>query len=77
MGLGREYKQFVSIYKELARFVDTRHAYEMLDISKKEIEKWQKEQAESLKEHPEIAQILVATQIQNKQKEMPEHPPRL
>ncbi len=66
LGLGKEYKQLVSIYKELARFVDTRHAYEMLDISKEEIEKWQKEQAESLKEHPEIAQILVAMQMQNK-----------
>ena len=66
LGLGEGYQQLVSICKDLAYFVDTRHACEMIDISKEEIEKWQEEQAESLKEHPEIAQILIANHIQSK-----------
>ena len=66
LGLGEGYQQLLSIYKELAVFVDTRHGYEMIDISKEEIQEWQEEQVESLKEHPEIAQILIANQRQNK-----------
>lgn len=66
LGLGEGYQQLLSIYKELAVFVDTRHSYEMIDISKEEIQEWQEEQVESLKEHPEIAQILIANQRQNK-----------
>ncbi len=66
LGLGEGYQQFLSIYKKLARFVETRYAYEMIDISKEEIEKWQEEQAESIKEHPEIAHILVTNHLQNR-----------
>lgn len=66
LGLGEGYQQLLSIYKELAVFVDTRHGYEMIDISKEEIQEWQEEQVESLKEHPEIAQILITNQRQNK-----------
>ena len=66
LGLGEGYQQLLSLYKELAVFVDTRHGYEMIDISKEEIQEWQEEQVESLKEHPEIAQILIANQRQNK-----------
>lgn len=66
MGLGRGYQQLLSIYKELACFVDTRHSYEMVEISRAEMQKWQEEQAESLKEHPEIVQICIANQRQNK-----------
>ena len=65
LGLGEGYQQLASIYKKLAHFVDTRHACEMIDISKEEIEKWQEEQVESLREYPEITQILIANQIQN------------
>ena len=54
LGLGEGYQQLLSIYKELAVFVDTRHGYEMIDISKEEIQEWQEEQVESLKEHPEM-----------------------
>ena len=66
MGLGKGYQQLVSIRKDLADFVETRFSYEMIDISNDEIEKWKKEQAEALKQHPEIAQILIAQQAQNK-----------
>ena len=66
LGLGVGYQQFLSIYKDLARFVETRHSYEMIDISKEELKKWQEEQEESIKEHPEIAQILAANHMQNK-----------
>lgn len=66
LGLGKGYQQFLSIYNDLARFVETRYAYEMIDISKEEIEKWQEEQAELIKQHPEIAQILVANHQQDK-----------
>lgn len=65
LGLGEGYQQLHSIYKELAPFVDTRYSYEIIDISNEEIQKWEKEQAESLVEHPEIVQMLIANQKQN------------
>lgn len=49
-----------TILKSLSHFVDMRLACEMIDISGEEIEKWQHEQIEMLKEHPEIAQVLIA-----------------
>lgn len=66
LGLGEGYQQLVSIYKDLAYFVDTRLSCEMIKISQEEIEKWQEEQDKSLKEHPEIAQIFIANHIQSK-----------
>ena len=35
------------------------------NISNEEIQKWEKEQAESLVEHPEIVQMLIANQTSN------------
>ena len=68
----RGINSYLSIRKELAVPVDTRHGYEMIDISKEEIQEWQEEQVESLKEHPEIAQILIANQRQNKKNRVQE-----
>ena len=66
IGLGKGYEQLVSIYEKLADFVDTRHAYQMVDISNDEIDEWQKDQAESLQKHPEIAQVLIEMQREHK-----------
>jgi len=66
MGLGKGYEQLVSVCEKLAGFVDTRHSYQMVDISDEEIEEWQKDQAESLKKYPELAQVLVEMQRERK-----------
>ena len=66
IGLGKGYEQLVSIYEKLADFVDTRHAYQMVDISNDEIDEWQKDQAESLQKHPELAQVLIEMQREHK-----------
>ena len=66
MGLGKGYEHLVSIYEKLAVFVDTRHACQMVDISNDEIEQWQKDQAESLNKYPELAQVLIEMQRENK-----------
>ena len=38
----------------------------MIDISPEEIEEWQRDQAETLKQYPEIAEMLVALLTKNK-----------
>lgn len=60
MGLGKGYQQLKSIYKRLSSFVETRLACEMIDISCEEVEEWQRDQVETLKQHPEIAEIMAA-----------------
>lgn len=65
-GLGKGYEKLVSAYEKLAAFVDTRHSYQMVDISDEEIEEWQKDQAEALKKYPELAQVLVEMQRERK-----------
>lgn len=58
MGLGKKYAKLVSIYKKLAKFVDTRLSFQMIEISNEEIEKWEIEQAELLQNNPMIERFL-------------------
>ena len=62
LGLGKEYSNLVLIQKELATFVETRYAYEFVDISNDEIKRWNEEQAEAFRKHPELAQLLTEFQ---------------
>lgn len=66
MGLGQGYQHLKSVCNELSSFVDPRLGCEMIDISPEEIDTWHKQQAETLKQRPELAQILIANQMQNK-----------
>lgn len=66
MGLGEGYQQFVLIKNQLKDFVDRRYDCSMIDISEEEINKWRKEQVEAIINNPEIAQILIEMQVQNK-----------
>lgn len=65
LGLGEGYQHLRSVCNELSSFVDPRLGCEMIDISPQETDAWQKWQAETLKQRPELAQILVANQKQN------------
>ena len=58
MGLGENYIKLVLIYERLAKFVDTRLSFQMIEISNEEIEKWEKEQAEILQNDPKLEQFL-------------------
>lgn len=63
-GLGNAYQHLFSINEELSRFVETRLGCSMTDISPEEIEKWQCQNAEQIKQHPEIANVLAALETQ-------------
>lgn len=65
MGLGEGYQHLKSVCNELSSFVDPRLGCEMIEISQQEIDTWQNQQAETLKQRPELAQILIADQMQN------------
>ena len=65
MGLGEGYQHLKSVYSKLSSFVEPRLACEMIDISQQEIDTWHKQQAEALKQYPELAQILIAHQKHN------------
>lgn len=65
LGLGGGYQHLRSVCNELSSFVDPRLGCEMIDISPQETDAWQKWQAETLKQRPELAQILIANQKQN------------
>ena len=65
LGLGEGYQHLRSVCNELSSFVDPRLGCEMIDISPQETDAWQKWQAETLKQRPELAQILIANQKQN------------
>lgn len=65
MGLGEGYQHLKSVCNELSSFVDPKLGCEMIDISQQEIDTWQNQQAETLKQRPELAQILIANQMQN------------
>lgn len=65
-GLGKGYQQLVSIQKDLSPFVTTRFEYEIVGMTKEEIESFQRKQEETLKENPELVKILTAIQKQNK-----------
>lgn len=65
MGLGEGYQHLKSVCNKLSSFVDPRLGCEMIDISPQEIDAWQKRQTETLKERPELVQILIANQRQN------------
>lgn len=65
MGLGEGYQHLKSVCNELSSFVDPRLGCEMIEISQQEIDTWQNQQAETLKQRPELAQILIANQMQN------------
>lgn len=66
IGLGKGYQQLKTLIGHLSKFVDTRLGCEMIDISPEEIEEWQRDQAETLKQYPEIAEMLVALLTKNK-----------
>ena len=66
MGLGQGYQHLKSVCNEFSSFVDPRLGCELIDISPEEIDTWHKQQAETLKQRPELAQILIANQMQNK-----------
>lgn len=59
-GLGKEFLRLKTIIARLAPLVDTRHGYELIDISPEEVKEWQQDQVEALKQYPEIADLLVA-----------------
>lgn len=65
MGLGQGYQHLKSVYNELSSFVDPRLGCEMIDISPEEIDTWHKQQVETIKQRPELAQILIANQKNN------------
>lgn len=65
MGLGEGYQHLKSVYSKLSSFVEPRLACEMIDISQQEIDTWLKQQAEALKQYPELAQILIVHQKHN------------
>ncbi len=58
MGLGKGYCYLETLWKDLAMFVSERLSCEMIDISQEEIEAWEQKQAEILRDHPEISEIL-------------------
>lgn len=65
-GLGEKYSQLVSIYRKIDCFVDTKHTYQMIDISTDEIEKWKKEETEKLHDNPMLKQFLIDMQCAKK-----------
>lgn len=65
MGLGEGYQHLKSVCSKLSSYVDPRLGCEMTDISQQEIDAWHKWQADTLKERPELVQILIANQKQN------------
>lgn len=66
IGLGKGYQHLKTVIERLSKFVDTRLGCEMIDISPEEVKEWQRDQAESLIQHPEIAEMLVAFLTSNK-----------
>lgn len=64
MGLGEGYQHLKYICNELSSFVDPRLGCEMIEISQQEIDTWQNQQVETLKQRPELATILIANQMQ-------------
>lgn len=65
IGLGKGYQHLKKVIERLSEFVDTRLSCEMIDISPEEVEEWQRNQVETLKQHPEIAEMLVALLTKN------------
>lgn len=66
VGLGKGFQALLEVKNELTNFVETRLDYQMIDISQEEIQKWQQQNAEALEQHPEIAKIFIAQQLQEK-----------
>lgn len=68
MGLGKGYQHLKTIYNTLATFVETRFAYEMIDISQEELQQWQKKREEFMQQY-QSNQNLIDNQMQEQQKE--------
>lgn len=66
LGLGKGFLHLKTIVEHFALFVDPRLGCEMIDISPVEVEKWQRDQVDTLKQCPEIAEMLVALLTKNK-----------
>ena len=66
LGLGKGFLHLKTIVEHLAPFVNPRLDCEMIDISPEEVEEWQRDQVDALKQYPEIAEILVALRTKNK-----------
>ena len=66
IGLGKGYQHLKTVIERLSEFVDPRLGCEIIDISPEEVEEWQRDQAEALKQYPEIAEMLVALLAKNK-----------
>lgn len=58
IGLGKGYQHLKSVCNELSSFIDLRLDCEIIDASLQEIETWQKQKAEMLKQYPELTQML-------------------
>jgi hypothetical protein len=67
IGLGKGHLHLKTVIERLSEFVDTRLGCEMIDISPEEVEEWQRNQADALKQHPEIAEMLIALLPKNKE----------
>jgi hypothetical protein len=67
IGLGKGHLHLKTVIERLSEFVDTRLGCEMIDISPEEVEEWQRNQADALKQHPEIAEMLIALPPKNKE----------
>lgn len=66
MGLGNGYQKLSSLNEALGCYVNPRLGCKMIEITPEEIQSWRQTQADALKQHPEIAKILVAQGLQDK-----------
>lgn len=66
LGLGKGVLHLKTVKERLSPFVDLCFDCEMINISSEEVEEWQRNQVEILRQNPEIAKMLVALHVKNK-----------
>ena len=68
MGLGKSFFDLKELQSKLGKFVEQRFSYKLTEISQEEIARAERENLETLKQYPDIANLLLGLEVEKTKK---------